>query len=717
MSDELPPELLAVCDREPIHIPGAIQPHGLLVLVGEDGRVAAQAGDGAAAAGAAVVSGEALEAMLGRPLAGVAAAVPPSGAVLLGTFTGRGGPVDVVAHRSGPFVLLEIEASDGAGIGAAAALGAAQALAARLESAHDLVEACREAAEAVRALTGYDRIMVYRFLADGSGAVVAEATGPAFPPLLNHHFPASDIPAQARALYARSLVRVIPDAGYTPAPLAWRGGAPPAGPVDMSDCHLRSVSPIHLQYLKNMGVAASASVSIMVAGELWGLVACHHGAPRPLGYVHRELAKHVGQLLGAQVAARQRSAAQLETVSLARRRDEMLQILAGAGSVEDSLLRHAGELMRTIPSDGAAILLGDRLACAGVRPGDETVRALLPALAGKAPGEPFATHRLADHVEGAEAFAGQASGALCCQVRSEPRLILCWLRAERVETVNWAGNPHKPAQDEAGALTPRRSFDLWRETVRGEARRWSAAEVDAADRVRVEVAGLLDRQELRVLNQQLRRTLTDKEDLLAQKDVLMREAHHRVQNSLQLVNSMLHLQEREVGSEEMRGHFERARQRLTAVAMVHRRLWRSDRLGDVRLDTFLGELVDELVKIWGEPWRPLVQLDVAPLILPTDKGIVVGLVITELLTNSVKYAYAGAPGPLAVDAAEDGRGGVRIAVCDRGAGLDPAAQRPGFGSQLVDVLVKQLGGTVDVRGNSPGARIVLEFPLEPAPRR
>ncbi|HEY0112985.1 MAG TPA: histidine kinase dimerization/phosphoacceptor domain -containing protein [Allosphingosinicella sp.] len=690
---------LTSCDREPIHIPGAVQPHGLLLVLDGNGRLAGQAGE--LRPGDAEPSAEALEALIGQM---PAEAIPDSGTFYLGCFEG----CDVTAHRSGGLLLVEFEqASDD--LAPAAALAQAQKFASSLEAAHDIDAACAEAARAVRDLTGYDRIMIYRFLADGSGAVIAEEREPSEPSLLNHHFPASDIPKQARQLYLRNLVRVIPNVGYEAAPLILTQGGGAEPPLDMSDCVLRSVSPVHIQYLKNMGVAASASISIVVGGELWGLIACHHRSPRPIGYLRRELAKHFGQLLGQQVAGRERAEAQVETVRLGQKREELLSTLVGVGGVEDGLMRHVAGVIRTIPSDGVAVCRGGEVALAGSTPDEDAVRALLPLLRER--GGVFVTSNLAAHHPDAEAYAGPASGLLACAVPGDPPLAILWFRAEEVETVNWAGNPHKPADGEAGALSPRKSFELWRETVRGRSRRWSLAQIEAADRLRDDLQDVLAREQLVGLNQQLRRTLSQKEELLSHKDLLMREVNHRVQNSLQLVNSMLYLQERDADSPEVRAQFELARQRLTAVAMVHRRLWRTDKIGDIRLNSFLSELAEELVKIWGPAWEPHIHVDSASLSLSTDRGIILGLILTELLTNAVKYAYAGQPGPLRVEAREDGRGELRVTVTDRGVGMKAAGGGTSFGSRLIEALTRQLGGRIEVKDNNPGTRAALIFPL------
>jgi light-regulated signal transduction histidine kinase (bacteriophytochrome) len=701
--------LLTSCDREPIHIPEAIQPHGMLAVYDPaSGEIVATAGD-------FVVFGapdaEAIARMIGEPLSQIAARVPASGPTAVGNAALGGEIFDVIAHRAGPDLVLEFEVSSSA-LSAAAALGTAQNLAARLDAAQSVTEACQHAADAVHALSGYERIMVYRFLPDGSGAVVAEARNEGVPSLLHHRFPESDIPKQARALYARNHVRVIPDSAYAPAPLEWASGQAPAERLDMSDCHLRSVSPLHLQYLRNMGVAASASISIMVGGKLWGLIACHHHSPCQLDFVEREMCKHVGQLIGANIAARGRSAEQVEIARLARNREEVLQVLSPAiGSLEESAARHARQLIRAIPADGVTVCLDGRIESVGSVPPPAALRGLLPLLVPEDEREAFASHSLSAEFPGSAEFAAAASGALSVVVRSEPHFSITWFRAEQVETVNWAGNPHKAVDAATGILTPRTSFDLWRETVTGEAREWSGAEIDAALAMRAAIAEQLDRQELHRLNRQLRHAVSEKEKLIAHKDLLMREVHHRVQNSLQIVNSMLYLQERESGSDEVRGQFELARQRLTAVAMVHRRLWRTDQVGDVRLDTFMDELIEELTAVWDPRWRNTITQHIAPVTLSTDKSILLGLIVTELLTNAVKYAYAGQPGPLLIEGAR-GDSGVRLIIADRGTGVAADNQHQSFGSRLIQTLVQQLGGTLEREDNAPGLRVVLAFPIE-----
>ncbi|GGC62619.1 histidine kinase [Siccirubricoccus deserti] len=709
------------CDREPIHIPGAVQPHGVLLVVDPASEEIVQAaGDMKGILGHAPPPlSRRVGEVLGLPLedfvraAGVELRAEPVyvGSVRLSARD----EVDVIAHRRDRVVILELERAPAARLSAAHLLGEMQAIGAALEAAPDLPRTCQTAAHELRRLTGFDRVMVYRFLEDGSGYVLAEDRAAELPSFLNHHYPASDIPKQARELYLRNVIRVIPDVNYMPSPLR-----PPVCPatarsLDMSNCALRSVSPIHIQYLKNMGVGASMSVSIVRDGVLWGLIACHHRTPMPVPYELRQACKRVGQILSQQIAAREEAEAYTQARRLADARDEFLVTLARAeGPIEGALAEHAPELLAIVPSDGVAVCCGGQVTGAGHRPSDDEVRGLADwLLRDGGAQDPFATDRLSGCHAPALAYRTLASGLLATMVSREEPLVVLWFRAERAQVIEWAGNPHKPAEPGSvlGTLTPRASFELWRETVHGRSRPWTAAEVDAARRFHGVALELGRQRRLEQLNRQLRQALADKEALIAQKDLLMREVHHRVQNSLQLVNSMLRLQEGEATELAVTTRFAEARRRILAVSATHRRLWRSDQIQSVRFDTYLRELRDDLVEEWGSAWDEHFRIRAEPMLVPTDAAVSLALVITELLTNVVKHAYRGVPGPVDVIVAGGPNGSIRIVVADQGGGMERAERPGGFGSRLTRLLVAQVRGEMAFQDNRPGTRVVLTAPL------
>jgi light-regulated signal transduction histidine kinase (bacteriophytochrome) len=612
--------------------------------------------------------------------------------------------------------ILELEPVAPTAPSAADTLAQVRKIAAVFARAPDRPGLLQSAAREARRLTGFDRVMVYEFLRDESGAVAAEDRIEALAPLLHHRYPASDIPKQARQLYLQNPIRVIPDVSYTAAPLV-----PPTNPatgalLDMSQCTLRSVSPVHLQYLRNMNVAASMSVSIIVDGALWGLMAFHHTAPRLVPYELREMCKHLGQILSQQVKARLDADAHLQVLRLAAAGDRVLRILSEADVLDRALLEHAAELPGVVAADGAAVLFGDKVGATRRAPSRAQIRELAGWLLDAAPSDPFESSSLARQYPAAAAYAPLASGLLATVVSREEPLVLLWFRAEQVETINWAGNPHRPAEpgEDAGTLTPRRSFEIWKETVRNRSETWSSVEVDAARRLKLSLRDLIQQRTLKEMNVQLRAALSAKQALLLQKDLLMREANHRVQNSLQLVNAMLMLQARETGDMQVKAQFDLACDRIMAIGMVHKRLWRSDHIQSVDLASYLEEVRDGLVETWGGEWRAHVDVHGRHILVPTDTAVVVALVVTELLTNAVKYAYGGRPGPIGVSL-EEGLGVLRVIVQDQGVGVAPQPSRQGFGSRLTRDLIEQLGGQLRVETGRPGTSVVLSVPLKVGP--
>lgn len=709
MTDTVSPDLdLDACAREPIHIPGSIQPHGVMLVADRTTQeIGHAAGDVAGRLGVTRWQGESLGAVLGDPLATRLAQVTQSGggSGYAGRLIRGETAFDVMAHLSGERLIVELEPAEREEPAAAELLAQLETAAAAFERAPNLQVLCERAAVEFRRLTGFDRVMIYRFLDEDAGAVLAEQAADDMPSFLNHRFPGSDIPAQARALYVRNLVRTIPDVSYRPAPLepAWTE----AEPLDMSDCALRSVSPVHMQYLRNMGVAASASVSIVKDGALWGLIACHHRTPKAMPYHIRAGARALAGALARQARAKEESAGYRERLRLRGLEDEVTSRFARIGGLEAHLDIGLAELKRILDADGVAAVRGETVHLEGSHPPEADVRALARWALADGP-EPVVTDRLSTEFPGAEAYAAQASGVLGLVVAADEPFVLLWFRAEQTEVVNWAGNPHKAVSLGPGeVLTPRSSFEAWRETVRGRSRRWSLAEVDAALRLR---EGLLDaraRRRMVELNRQLGQALDEKEGLLLQKEVLLREVNHRVQNSLQLVSSFLGLQARDAGDPMLTAAFDEARRRLSAVALVHRRLYRGDQIEIVDLARYFEELIGDMTASMGEDWAGQIHLDAGPVLAPTDRAVTLGLVVTELVINANKYAYDGAAGPIQVTL-EEARGVLTVTVADQGRGKHTPSE--GFGSRMMAAMVRQLGGQIDYVDNRPGLRAVLTAP-------
>ncbi|WP_052362638.1 histidine kinase dimerization/phosphoacceptor domain -containing protein [Falsirhodobacter sp. alg1] len=697
---------LSACEVAPIHTPGSIQPHGLLLIAdAETGAIVGVAGDveGMIAADWAKRT---LQDVLGLPDLPV---VEENQRYFLDSVSGvRDTFVGQIIASDG-HLIAELEAMNAGEVPAHRFLSLIEECEARFEDAGDLAPLCVQAARTFRRITGFDHVMIYRFVEDADGIVVAEDRAPHMRSYLRHQFPAADIPRQARVLYMRNKFRVIPDAAYTPVPI--RSADPAIVGIDLSDVNLRSVAPIHLVYLKNMNVQASASVSIIRDGKLWGLVACHNATPRNIPMPSRLACLTVAGALSRQIGA-------LETTDLYRARlrlrahqDAALRKL-GTRSDLGHFLADAGEdLRKMLHADGFAVVRNGALYTCGTCPPDAAIPELVIWAKSFSPLRTVSTDRLSEHCSFAKAFRAEASGMICTEALDEDETAFLWFRAEKLKQIDWAGNPHKMQTDtQSGQLSPRASFDKWSETVHGRASEWTMGEVEAAARVTQATMEALLNLRLREMNSQLNHALALNEDLLAEKDGLMREVNHRVQNSLSLVGSFLRMQARSAPAGDLRDGLMDAQRRIMAVSMVHRKLYGANGVETVDLGRYLDELVQDVLGSSDPGWSEATQLTLTPLDVSADKAVNVGLILNELMTNSQKYAYGGQPGPIRIDLSPTQQG-FRLSVTDQGIGKKAGATSEGFGSSMIQALVQRIDGTITETGMEPGLRTTLTVPM------
>ncbi|SDB38807.1 ATP-binding protein [Belnapia rosea] len=750
---------LATCEQEPIRIPGAVQPHGVLVAARKADLVIMAVSDNLGAISgiaAAAAVGTPLAALLdARSVANVAALLerlePSASAILPVTLAGAADsrPCHALLHRHDGLAIIEIETPVAEPASAQMPGDLVPALSAaieRLQAARDPSALWAQAVREVRTLTGFDRVKLYRFHPDWTGEVVAEERADHMPGFMGLNFPASDIPAQARDLYVANPTRIIPDVGYVPVPLlvaAERGGVP----IDLSYAQLRSVSPLHLEYLRNMGVGASMSVSVLRGGKLWGLIACHHRGPLRVGHDRRQACRLLAQVLAWQLAVAEEASVARHSAAVRALQARVLEDTARGRDHRQAILRHANDLLGLMDAGGFALVTPEAVTLVGTTPDEDAVRDLTRWLIGREDAAAsFETDRLGSFHPPAQGFADVASGVLAVPLSRPPRQMMLWFRPEVAQTVTWGGDPRKPVELSAqgpGRLTPRHSFAEWREAVSGRSRIWQPHELVAAGELRDLVLDVLVRraEELELINSQLARS---NEELEAFAYV----ASHDIREPLRQIETFASLLERAVGGanvpqagrigrwvEGIEASSRRLRTLIDDLTEFSRLGRHAQPMAPTPLGEALVEAENDLSQAIAECGAAISAEDL-PVVLCDRSQIRV--VLQNLLSNAIKYrapdrtpriVIAATPEP--ADRAPRGRPMLRVTVTDNGIGFDPryaerifepfqrlhsADRFPGSGIGLATCrkIIDRHGGTIGAEGR-PGEGTTIWFTLRAAP--
>lgn len=634
---------LDVCAREPIQIPGAIQPHGVLLAVREPELVIVQA-----SANTASLLGAPAEELLGRSLrdlfngearvqleAALAQDVPAPVSL---TWQGRAWLM--VLHRWDGLLIAELERASEELENFARHHRQLQAAMTALAAARDLPALYTAAARAVSDLTGFERVMVYRFDADWHGEVVAEVLTAPVDSYLGLHFPASDIPAQARALYARTWLRLIPTATYAPVPIVPPQNPTTGRPLDLSYTALRSVSPIHLEYLRNMNVNASMSISLLVDGRLWGLIACHHREPRPLAFPVRAACELFGQVASREIAARQERRRLTELAEVKAVQTRFFDVISQEENFAEALQKYTPSLLEFMGAAGAAICLAGQCTLVGQTPPRAEMPALLTWLAAREEASPvFATDHLSALWPPAAEWMETVSGVLAVKVSRIDAHWVLWFRPEVVSTVHWAGNPEKPL-DPALRIHPRKSFASWQQTVRGQSEPWREGEIQGAHELRLALNALVIRRTERLLK--LNAELEQKNSDLNSFAYI---ASHDLKEPLRGIFHFSRFLLEDFGEtlgEEGRRKLENISTMAAHTTELLAALGNFSRLGRMELkprETDLQRLADEVLKAHAAALaeRPVEILRPHPLPVVSCDPVLVREVFANLVANGLRY--------------------------------------------------------------------------------
>ncbi|GAB5350139.1 HWE histidine kinase domain-containing protein [Alteriqipengyuania sp. 357] len=682
---------LSSCDREPIHQLGHVQSFGAMLVVSTDNFIAHYSENasqflGIEGIGQGVRLNDFLpeETLRAVQLAASRLADDDDTERLFGLDLARGDATrfDCSIHRSGGQLVLEFEKHDPAGFGNHVA--SIRPMMAGLDTIENVEDLCSAAAKRLKALLEFDRVMVYRFHPDGSGEVIAEAREREVDSFSGLRYPKSDIPSQARELYLRNRLRIIADVGDTPVPVV-PGHQFGGEPIDLSLSTLRSVSPIHIEYLRNMGVRASLSISIIVRGKLWGLFACHHYRPRALAFSNRTAAEVFSQMFSLTLDRALNDQNTARRVLGQNLHERLMTRLAEGASVRETLTQTGALIGDTIPHDGASIFIDGDYVATGYAPSEDEFRAILPGLQAGPASKILATAELAREVPAAAAFTARAAGALIIPVSRSPRDYFILWRRELKQVITWAGNPDKPVDHaNEGRITPRKSFAAWQQTVEGRSAEWSHAERDLAETLRITL--------LEVILRLTDAAAQDRKRASEQQDLLIAELNHRVRNILNLIRGLVNQSRHEAGDTATLTKLIGGR--IGALAAAHDNLTR-DNWGP----TSLKKLIAEEAEAYLGSKTARLSVEGHDVLVVPQAYTVLALVLHEMITNSAKYgSLSDQSGDLLIVLDRHENGDLELRWKERGGPPVQAPKRQGFGTTIIEKSIPhELQGEADVQ--------------------
>jgi len=482
------------CDREPIHLPGCIQPYGFLLCLDEQTKRVVQASSNTRellGIAADDLLGQGLDRLLGpEQFAEVEAlwpALTEAGRLLGARLDGAAGhPLyKLVLHRYDNLLWVEGEPVADTSV-SVLDLPALNLTLDRLLAAETTLDMCQCAVEQVRALTGFDRVAIYRFAPDESGEIIAEAVRADLLPWRGLHYPATDLPKQARAMYLVNWLRFIADASYAPAELVPCFNPATGRPPDMTHAVLRSVSPLHLEYLHNMGTAATMTVSLIQDGRLWGMITCHHQSPRLVSYELRDLCQFLGKTISALLKTKEQHDESAYQQRVHQAQAQLFQRMSAHDNLIEGLYRHAPTVRDVFDCDGAAICLDEEIITIGNTPSKLEITGLATWLQANNDQEVFHTDSYAQLNPAGAGLRATASGVMAVALGLRKDEYLLWFRPEVAQTVTWAGRQEKNKVMVDGQLflSPRQSFEEWKQTVENTSAPWKPLEITAAKEIR-----------------------------------------------------------------------------------------------------------------------------------------------------------------------------------------------------------------------------------------
>lgn len=700
------------CDTEPIHIPGQIQSHGFLIVIDEQGIIKFHSEN----------ISDFLQGLppylLGSNIITIEPSLSknsPAGFItkLIDLVSNsknfdsinpfhteiNGADFCLIISASGPYYLLEFEPALSdikADIQKLIGSSLAEMLADR-----NLVSLLKNSATQVKNIINYDRVMVYRFAADGHGEVIAEAKNENLPAWLGLHYPASDIPKQARELYKLNLTRIIADVNTTPSKIfTIKDNAETT--LDLTYSQLRAVSPIHIQYLKNMGVHSSFSISLIYKKELWGLIACHNYSPRFIDYKSRESSKLIGQILSSALEFRQDEANQHLQEHFNTNVDKLSKFMLKNNSIENALTQQEATLLDVTNAHGAVLVYEHNITKLGKTPDNEQLQCLLTWIKTNITETFYSTNTLPEIFPDAIPFKQVSSGIMVLTLSAELGEYIIWFKPEHIETITWAGNPDKPVEvsgDGLMKISPRNSFEAWTQEISDKSESWSDGEIKSAMRLKTEVIYAINQKAgaIRLLNERLKQAY---EEL----DTFSYTISHDLKNPLATIKGFAQILTRNKTIDPQAHEILlRIDGKVDRMNVMINEVLEYSRIGRVELEPVTIEttdLINEHIKDLKIAYNAD-NLKVTIGNTPAVQGdpMMIGQVFANLLSNAIKYSIPSGNPEIFING-EDKETEIIYTIKDNGIGID-IKQLP-----KVFELFKRMDNAHHIEGTGVGLAIV-----------
>ena len=619
------------------------------------------------------------------------------------------------------------------------------------ETANNLQMLCQDVADATRKITGYDRVMIYRFDKDYNGQVFAESKIDSIEPFLGLYYPATDIPAQARELFLLNRIRMLANVKANNVPLYALNENADNKSLDLSLSTLRSFSPIHIQYLINMGVGATFTIALINKGKLWGLIACHNYEPKNIPY-HVRLAAHLqGVFLSSQIDVRQ-VADEFELVKETEIKLEGLQIMLTGSEQSMAQEQTLVQLKNLMNADAVVIVFKDTYYKSGQLPDDEKVHALMNWLDTSIHEGIFQTSNLAESYPHAAGLGSQVAGVVYLPIGKQSKNGIAWLRQEVEKTVNWGGDPSKAINKDLvnQSLTPRKSFALWKEAVKGQSIAWHKPEIKAAFVIRAYIQNqfhLADMQEEELrylnLNERLKKANEELENMNWISTHDLKEPLRKIQiyASIVLQKHQADLPELVVTNIlRMQSSAGRMQNLIDALLSYTKVINEEKQLVNIDLNVLLDEIQSDLKERIEEKGGSLQCEN-----LPVIKGItfLIKQLFENLINNSLKFTKEDIPPVIIISSQlideitmkhtlpESTNDYYRITVADNGIGFNPAYKKDlfrlfqrfhgkkylgtGIGLSICQKIAEAHNGFIDAEGEEgKGAAFNIYLPIDKA---